>query len=282
MAKKLIIDGEPKEVTDIRNKILSEFKDLVFIEEGHKYFLNGESLPSVSEVTHNFCAYPFDEKAQAIAYAEKHGETAQYWLDKWKFTNLKATTSGTLVHEYGESLGWLKNGHPEFITDSCKQKYVKDKNWLIPTRAKEEAVLKFYNELNENLYFVLAETKVYTGKNLELTHLNQNYCGTFDILFYYKDPNDDERSGLCIFDFKTNKDLRKDFSREMGKYLLPPFGDLYEEPLSYYTLQLSCYQLPLEDIGLKVIARRIVWLKEDGNYELIPLQDVTNRLREVL
>jgi hypothetical protein len=283
MAKKLIkVDGEPKEVTDIRNKILSEFKDLVFIEEGHKYFLNGESLPSVSEVTHNFCAYPFDEKAQAIAYAEKHGETAQYWLDKWKFTNLKATTSGTLVHEYGESLGWLKNGHPEFITDSCKQKYVKDKNWLIPTRAKEEAVLKFYNELNENLYFVLAETKVYTGKNLELTHLNQNYCGTFDILFYYKDPNDDERSGLCIFDFKTNKDLRKDFSREMGKYLLPPFGDLYEEPLSYYTLQLSCYQMPLEDIGLKVIARRIVWLKEDGEYELIPLQDVTNRLREVL
>lgn len=282
MAKKLIIDGEPKEVTDIRNKILSEFKDLVFIEEGHKYFLNGESLPSVSEVTHHFCAYPFDEQSQAIAYAEKHGETAQYWLDKWKFTNLKATTSGTLVHEYGESLGWLKNGHPEFITESCKPKYIKDKNWLIPTRGKEDAVLKFYSELNENLHFVLAETKVYTGKNTTLTDLKQNYCGTFDILFYYKDPNDDEKSGLCIFDFKTNKDLRKDFSREMGKYLLPPFGDLYEEPLSYYTLQLSCYQMPLEDIGLKVIARRIVWLKEDGNYELIPLQDVTNRLREVL
>jgi hypothetical protein len=38
----------------------------------------------------------------------------------------------------------------------------------------------------------------------------------------------------------------------------------------------------LEDIGLKVIARRIVWLKDDGDYELIPLQDVTNRLRQVL
>ena len=112
MAKKIIVEGEPKEVTDIRNKILKEFKDLEFYEEGHRYFLHGQQLPSVSEVTHRFCQYPFNEKEQAERYAEKHGETAQYWLDQWKFTNLKATTSGTLTHEYGESLGWLKNGHP--------------------------------------------------------------------------------------------------------------------------------------------------------------------------
>ena len=283
MASSIIkVDGEPKEVTKIRNKILKEFNDLVFVEEGHKYFLNGEQLPSVSEVTHHFCANPFNDVEQAERYAETHGETAQYWLDKCKFTNLKATTSGTLVHEYGDSLGWLRNGHPELITDSCKPKYIKDKGWLIPTRPKEEAVLKFYDELNENLHFVLAETKVYTGKNKQLTNLKQDYCGTFDILFYYKDPNNDENSGLCIFDFKTNKELKKDFSREMGKFLLPPFGEMWEEPLSYYTLQLNCYQLPLEDIGMKVIARRIVWLKDDGNYELIPLQCVTDRLREVL
>ena len=87
---------------------------------------------------------------------------------------------------------------------------------------------------------------------------------------------------MCIFDFKTNKELKKDFSRETGKVLLPPFADMYDESLSYYTLQLSCYQIPLEDIGLKVIARRIVWLKDDGTYELIPLEDVTERLRKTL
>ena len=133
MTKKLVVKGEPKEVTAIRNKILTEFKGLTFIEEGHKYFLNGTQLPSVSEVTHQFCAFPFDEQAQAIAYAEKHGETPQHWLDEWKFKNLRATTTGTLVHAYGESLGWLKNGHPEFITEDNKCKYIKDKNWLIPT-----------------------------------------------------------------------------------------------------------------------------------------------------
>lgn len=282
MAKKLVIDGEPKEVTDIRNKILNEFKDLQFIEDGHKYFLNGEQLPSVSEITHKFCAYPFNDEAQSIAYAEKHGETPQYWLDEWKYKSLKATTTGTLVHSFGESLGWMRNGHPELITEENKCKYIKDKNWLIPTRPKEEAIIKFYDELNPNLHFVLAETKVYSGKNKELTNLSQDYCGTFDILFYYKDEEDDSNSGLVIMDFKTNRDLRKDYSREYGKFLLPPFGDLYEESLSYYTLQLSCYQIPLEDIGLKVIARRIVWLKDDGTYELIPLQSVTDRLRNVL
>lgn len=37
--KKLKVKGEPKEVTEIRNKILETFNELVFVEDGHKYFL---------------------------------------------------------------------------------------------------------------------------------------------------------------------------------------------------------------------------------------------------
>lgn len=281
MSKKLIIKGEPKEVTDIRNKILTEFKDLKFDEGPHKYYLNGVELPSVSHITHQF-APPFDDDIVAERYAEKNGMTKEYWLDQWRYKSLMATTTGTLVHSFGESLGWLRNGHPEKITEENKCKYIADKGWLIPTRAKEEAVLKFYDELNENLHFVLAETKVYTGKNKELTNLKQDYAGTFDILFYYKDPISDEESGLCIFDYKTNADLYKEYNRCHNVMLYEPFDDLYNEPYGTYTLQLSAYQLPLEDIGLKVIARRIVWLKDDSTYELIPLQDVTDRLRLVL
>ena len=270
MAKTIKVEGEPKEVTKIRNKILKEFNDLIFIEEGHKYFLNGEQLPSVSEVTHHFCAYPFDSEEQAARYAEKNGETPQYWLDKWRFTNLKATTSGTLVHEFAEGLGWLRNGHPELMPKSCEPKYVKDKDWLIPTRPKEESVLKFYDELNENLHFVLAETKVYSNKS-DISTVRQPFCGTFDLLAWYEHPTDKSKSGLVVLDWKTNRELRKDFSRENGKFLLPPFGDLYEEPLSYYTLQLNLYSLCLAGIGLPPIAARVIWLKDDGTYELIPI-----------
>ena len=284
MAKKtskIVVPNEPSEVTEIRNKILNEFNDLVFEEGPHKYFIGDIELPSVSQVTHQFTV-PFESDEVAERYAEKNGMTKEYWLDQWKFNNLRATTTGTLVHAYGESLGWMRNGHPEKITEENKCKYIKEKNWLIPTRKKEEAILKFYDELNENLHFVLAETKVYTGKNKEVTNLKQDYAGTFDILFYYKDPNDDSKSGLCIFDFKTNSELYKDFNRNNGIMMYAPFSDMYSEPYGAYTLQLSAYQMPLEDIGLKVIARRIVWLKEDGTYELIPLKDVTKQLREVL
>ena len=265
------IDGEPSEVTEIREKILNEFKDLTFVEDGHKYFINGKQLPSVSEVTHRFCAHPFNDVEQAEKYAETHGETPQYWLDKWRFTSLKATTSGTLVHEYGESLGWLRNGHSELITESCKPKYVKDKNWLIPTRGKEEGVLKFYDELNENLHFVLAETKVYSNKSEESNVSNQ-FCGTFDLLMWYNNPKDSSKSGLIVLDWKTNRELTKDFSREHDKFLLPPFADLYEEPLSYYTLQLNLYSLCLHGIGLNPIGARVIWLKDDGTYELVPIK----------
>jgi hypothetical protein len=280
-SSKIVVPNEPSEVTEIRNKILNEFKDLKFEEGPHKYYLNGVELPSVSHVTHQF-SVPFDSDGVAERYAEKNGMTKEYWLDQWKFNNLKATTTGSLVHEHGESLGWLKNGHPELITESCKTKYIEEKGWLIPTRPKEEAINKFYDELNENLHFVLAETKVYTGKNKETTNLKQDYAGTFDLLMYYKDPNNSEKNGLVIMDYKTNKDLYNDYNRNNGVMMYAPFTDMYSESFGNYTLQLSCYQMPLEDIGLKVIARRIIWLKDDGTYELIPVKDVTKQLREVL
>lgn len=279
--EKIIVPGEPPIVTDIREKILEEFKDLVFEEGPHKYFLHGVELPSVSHVTHQFQK---EEDFDTIAanYALKHGETKEYWLDKWKFNNLRATKTGTLVHGYGESLAWLRNGHPELITPENKCKYIEDKNWLIPTRPKEESVLSFWDNVHPSLHFVLAETKVYTGKNKELTNLKQDYAGTFDLLMYYLDPDDDEKSGLIILDYKTNKSLFNDFSRENGKMLLPPFDDTFEEPKSFYDLQLSAYQLPLEDIGLKVVGRRIIWLKDDGTYELLKCPDRTQILRELL
>jgi hypothetical protein len=174
------------------------------------------------------------------------------------------------VHSYGESLGWLRNGHPELITEENKCKYIKEKNWLIPTRPKEEAILKFYDELHPTLHFVLAETKVYSNKS-DVSKVSNPFCGTFDLLMWYDHPTDSSKSGLVVLDWKTNRELKKDFSREQGKFLLPPFGELYEEPLSYYTLQLNLYSLCLAGIGLPPIGARVIWLKDDGTYELIPI-----------
>ena len=276
---KIIIKGEPKEVTEIREKILNSFTDLQFVEEGHKYFLHGEELQSVSHVTHQFEPQS-DWELIAENYAKKNGKTKQYWRDQWDYNSLKSTIRGTLTHEYGESMAWLRSGFEDKICESCKCKY--QRGWLVPTHPKEEAILKFWDELPPNLYFVLAETKVYSGVNPTVPKLNQNYAGTFDLLFYYKDEKDDSKSGLVIADYKTNKELTKEFSRNTNKMMLHPFEDLYVESLSNYILQLSCYQIPLEDIGLKVIGRRLIHLKEDGTYEKIALPNVTQKLRNTL
>lgn len=261
----IVVPGEPQIVTNIRKKILTSFDGLEFIDEGHKYYLDGQELCSVSSIASQY-EHEFDAVEKSIAYAEKHGETPEYWQDKWKFTNLKATTTGTLIHEYAESLGWLHMGHPENITDANKCKYIPEKGWLIPTRAKEEAALKFWEEFPENTYVVLPETRIYNIGDVF------KYAGTFDLLVYYDNPKNPEKSGLMVLDWKTNADIYKDWSRQNGKMLLPPFDRLYDEPLGGYSIQLTCYTMALEKIGLKVIGRRIVWLKDDGTYDVVPVE----------
>ena len=68
-----------------------------------------------------------------------------------------------------------------------------------------------------------------------MSEVSQPFCGTFDLLAWYEHPTDKDKSGLVVLDWKTNKDLKKDFSRGMGKFLLPPFNEYYEEPLVYIT-----------------------------------------------
>ena len=64
--------------------------------------------------------------------------------------------------------------------------------------------------------------------------------------------------------------------------MLWPFNDLLDENASYYTLQLGLYSIPLENIGYKVVARRLIWLKPDGTYEKIKIPLITDRLRDAL
>lgn len=266
----IVVPGEPEVVTQIRKKILTSFDGLEFVDEGHKYFLGDQELVSVSSVASQY-EHEFDEIEQSIRYAEKHGGTPEYWRDQWRFKNLKATVTGTQVHAFAESLGWMHIGHPENIVDDQKYKYISEKNWLIPTRKKEEGALSFWENFPANTHVVLPETKIYNIGN------TIKYAGTFDLLVYYDSPKDPNKSGLMVMDWKTNADIYKDFSREKGKMMLPPFDNLYDEPFGAYTIQLSLYTMALEKIGLKVIARRIVWLKEDGTYEIVPVDYVKDR-----
>lgn len=274
-----IIEGEPQIVAETRERILKEFEDLEFYEDGHLYLLHGQEITqSVSGVGHRFIRDPFNEQLQATRYAAKNGKTAEYWIQQWKQNAFRATTLGTKTHEFGESLAYLRAGHPELIRDSIKAQYMERYNYLAPIHPKEEAVVKFMDAMPDNLHLVLNETKVYSGKNPILErNIKELICGTFDMLYY-----DSDKNGFVILDYKTNANLYSEYNRKYRKTLLPPFQDTIEEDLGLYTIQLSLYSLMLEDVGINVIDRRIVWLTNDGDYEIISVPDVSEKLRKVL
>ena len=247
------IAGEPPTVTAARQRILREFEDLEFYEEGHIYLLHGESLCSVSGIGHRFIREPFDEVAQSIRYAERNGMTAEYWLQQWKQNAFRATTLGTKTHEFGESLGYLKAGHPELIRPSIRAQYMEQYGYLAPIHPKEEAICQFMNDLPSSMH-----------------------------LYYYDGDGNPDKAGFVVLDYKTNACLYSEYNQRVRRTLLPPFDNYIEQDLSLYTIQLSLYALMLEDIGLPVIARRIVWLTNEGKYQMIPVPDVSEHLRAVL
>ena len=96
---------------EIREKIINEFKDLIFVEEGHKYFLHGKEVTCVSNVTHMF-KEPFDSHEKAIETYERNYNnakskyyqmTAEEIERAWKENSEQACEHGSMRHAFSES-----------------------------------------------------------------------------------------------------------------------------------------------------------------------------------
>lgn len=263
-------------LVEIRKKILDNFNNkLVFVEGTHQYFLGDVEYECVSNITHRFQS--FDREKQLDICAEKakkfpdykyYGMTREEISEQWNQHSSVACDAGTETHEFGESMFYYMIGEDDKILPSAKNKFKNGKP--APSTPKEEQVVKFWNDLPEYLIPVLAETKVFN-------QIGTPYAGTFDILFYYYKEDDLDNQGLVIYDYKTNEKLKSGFYTPM-RY---PFENMIDESLSLYTLQLSLYQIPLEEIGLKVKTRRIIWLQED-KYTIIKIPDVIDKLKKAL
>ena len=270
----------------IREKILTTFKGLTFVEEGHKYFLNGKEMECVSNVAHMFQEHIDTVKLATETYERNYNKpTSKYFqmtveqiVESWKKISNEACTTGTFHHEFGESCFYYMIGEYEKILPEFKDRLTEDGGFkaLYP---KEESVVRFYEDIPRCIIPILAETKVFVEYD------KAGYAGTFDILFYYDaeiDGKSGTNNGLVVMDWKTNKDLYKNFKEQK---LLSPFNELLDMPLSIYKLQLSLYENALYKIGMKVVGRRILWLKSDGDYEKINLEsyrkEIDNELKKL-
>lgn len=226
----------------VQKKLKNFFKDLSFKEKEHKYSVKGRPIEkSVSKLIENFYE-EFDVDAIAPYSAIKAGVTTEEIKAQWAAINLESRERGHRVHAFGEVYQYNRRLKP-----SCPQ---------------EKAIVKFWSDIPEHIIPVEAELRMY--------HFKEFYAGTADFILY-----DTKANEYIIGDYKTNKDLYKNFQ---GKTMLAPFEYLLDMPLSHYQIQLSYYQILLEQIGVKVSKRLIVWLKLDGEYEMIFLDDVTDKI----
>lgn len=268
----------------IRDLISETFKDLRFVEEGHRYFVGERELTCVSNVTHMF-KEEFNTDIVAERTFNKHyknpesvyfNKTADEIKKMWIENSRRACEHGTERHLFGENLCYFMMGDYDSITVEYKDRLKKDEEGRLYFEAiypKEIAALKFWNDMPRCYVPIMPETKVYR-KDL-------GYSGTFDLLVYYDatlNNKTEEKSGLIIMDWKTNKDLYKCY----GNNLLEPFNELKDMPVSLYKLQQSLYELALTHIGLKVVGRMLMWLLETGEYEKVPLESYSLTLENEL
>ena len=269
--KKMLDENLVKsKVVECRDLVLEKFGDIKFIEEGHHYFIGETEYTPVSNIIKEFePVVDWDKKAED--YAIKWKRKKEDVQKDWKLNNLKSTISGTRTHEFGESYTNVLCGHPELICEQNKPQYIKEYNTMVATYPKEDAVIKFYDELEKNFHPVGAEFKLSTKYIKGVRPI----CGTCDLLFY-----DSDNDGYVIMDWKTNKSLIKEYNRTNGIMMTGCMSKFYDEPLSHYTLQFNIYQKLLESIGVKIIDRVLIWLKDDGTYERISIPKIDDKVIE--
>ena len=255
-------------VNEGRQLVIDKFSDIEFIEEGHIYKIDGTEYTSVSNIIKKY-EPEVDWDQKAADYALKWHKKKEDVQKEWKLNNLKSTISGTRTHSFGESYTNLLCGYPELICEQNKPQYIEEFNTMVSTYPKEDAIKKFYDELETNLHPIGAEFKLSSKYIPDSLHI----CGTCDLLFY-----DSEKDYFVLADWKTNKSLIKDYARNNNIMMEGCVSNMVDEPLSHYTIQFSLYQKMLESIGLKIGDRILVWLKDDGTYERINIEKIPDNV----
>lgn len=252
-----------EEIFDIKEKILKSFSNLIYNDSEHKYFLEGIELTPVTKICHFF-----EESQDFTLIAQKYAKKNNLdWVEvkrQWDLKSLLSKEVGNSIHKFAEGFHYLILGEEDKFKSIGNNNICED--YYLPYSLKQNAIIKyFYDILNQGEIPVVAECKIY-WKELKIS-------GTLDSLVYSK-----EIDGFIIRDYKNNEEMKKSFI----KPLLFPFQNYNTEPLSNYILQCNLYQCILENIGINIKRRELVWVKDSGNYELISLPNETQKLREFL
>ena len=223
------------------NKIIEFFKELSFEEKTHLYKVNG--VPIKNSVSGKIKQYykPFNREVISYHSAKKNGVSQEELLKDWDNKRDISIIKGNKAHLFGELYPFNRNLRPQSKFDI--------------------AIMKFWNDLPEHIIPIIMEARMYHKEDL--------YAGTADGTLY-----NTITGKYILIDYKTNIDIFKNYK---GQTMLAPFEHLLDNPFNKYQIQLSYYQILIEQIeGIEVSSRKLVWLRPTGEYELYDTENFTH------
>lgn len=242
-------------IPQIPSELFTNFNDITYYDEPHKYFLNKKQFISVTTIIHKY-QEKFDSDYWSDFKANEYGITKEQVLYAWDFINKLGTMKGSIIHDYVENLLLNKifDNYPthkvieEFGFDPIKSEY----------NITKKHVDNFYKDSKNKLIPIKTELVVYDKESM--------ISGMLDILFYNVKAGE-----FQIWDNKTNKDLSL---KSMNK-LLGVCGLLDDSDLEIYSLQLGLYKKIIEkNTSIKLGKSYIVWFSHNNdNYKVIECND---------
>ena len=234
-----------------------------FEEEGHVYTAKlpeGDvRLDSVTEFIHSY-APVFESERMAGICARKEGISKEEMLRRWEEKRDHSCVYGTMIHETLEDrlLGRDLRHRMEEFREGAERR----------TFASTSLAAR---DVTEKLDIISVEKMVFS--------LKYRLAGTVDLLCRPKKRTD----MVLIQDWKTNSTL--DIENRYSKVMKPPISSVPASSWGIYTLQLSLYQLLLEEEGYfpsgMKYARSLCWL-HDGIREWLKVPDMTKEVKLIL
>jgi len=243
----LLNDCRPKlycKGVEVQN--LSLDSKVLFLEEDHLYFsaddiIDGKILPfedskykfkSPTGLLKNF-KEEFDTIPQAKKYVKRHNLdiTWQQLVKQWEDKGLKASTEGTLLHGYAESIF---------------------NNWgmTAPGTGKDKFV--------EELVAVLLEDYTLVRTELLVFSTLLKIAGQVDLLLKHR-----KTGALALMDYKFIKAPleRKSYYNKYTyqyKMMTGPFRKLFDTAYFHYSIQMAIYQYLMGAVGKRITSRTLL------------------------
>lgn len=244
-------------------ELLTNFNDVTYYDEPHKYYVNGSELISVTTLLHKY-QEEFNEDYWSNYKANEFNVSANEIKKAWKFINEKGTFKGSLIHDYAENL-FLNKVFP------YKEKEILEKFGFDPIREEYEItkkhVDKFYSDSKNKLIPIRTELVVYDVESL--------IGGMVDMLFYNVRAKE-----FQLWDWKTNKK----FTKESNNKLLHDLYLLDDCDYNIYSLQLQLYKYILEkNTSIKLGNSYIVWFSHNNpKYEVIETKNMEYYVKQIV